>query len=54
MCITPDKETKGARQGKNYKIVMFSGLPPSGMPGKKNRPMIDEETLDSWRKYVHL
>jgi len=45
---------KAARQGKNDKIVMFLGLPPSGMPGKKNRQMIDEETLDSWRNYVHL
>ncbi len=22
--------------------------------GKKEPPNIDEETLDSWRKYVHL
>jgi hypothetical protein len=33
---------------------MFFGPPPSGVPGKKNRRMVEEETLDSWRKYVHL
>jgi hypothetical protein len=43
---------KGARQGKNYKIVMFSG-PPTGTP-EKTRQMIDEETLDTCRKRVQL
>jgi hypothetical protein len=52
MSITPDKETNGARQGKNDKIVMFSRL-LAGMR-EKTRPMIDEETLDTRRKYVHL
>ena len=52
MCITPDKETKGARQGKNDKIVMFS-RPPAGTR-EKTRQMIDEEALDTRRKYVHL
>jgi hypothetical protein len=54
MCIRPIKEAKAARQGKKLQNCNVFGLPPSGMPVKKNRQMIDEETLDSWRNYVHL